>query len=653
MSTDKTIEEIFEQIYKYQKDIDRYLNEIEQTKNNKIKIDLYRKILSLDNTKEKYVVDYLVCIKNMVKNKEYEKLDFENEVKKYEICISEENYKANFEEFSRINARQKFLKYFDFIKNCSYNSDEEKISLISSCTYFLLKLNISFNNTKKVTWQNEELYLNYLFKFLINSICSLIVYFNTEYMSQDLLEDEEYKKIIEEFQIGIKRNSTISSKICLKNKLFVYFLTKSKFFNYIKKMKTFLKKVDQNFNEKFKNLVFENMKDKLLFEDYINFLSSYKFENYENASFWMESFVPLNLDKKKEIIDEYNKNIFEFEVDEIYFELNKDGTKLKISDVDDNFVIDIDKYVLTKLKNDACSESLDSLKWKINKYIKPNYYQEELFVCKTKEHWKKLLIKIFQSKTYKQAREIIFTQPQIDFFMIENIISEIIENLKFFIYDTSFLGNTNKDRTTIYEYGNYNVSITNQSVSLLIFYGFHVIINLHEIGGHLYIKYQYYISLNEKSVSPQLKSEHQNLYSSSAIKRGKEAGEELEIELFGNIKNELTIKEALFLLNERNYALNLYEFKNKFLNCNKESLKDLIDENLKKLLSNLGINYSELKENDLTVYNYPLDRRVKFPKYSNKNINKSRHPLCFYYDDPNIIKDYFLENFVIGSDESN
>ena len=644
MSTDKTVEETTEEINKYQKDIDRYLNDIEQTKNNKKKIDLYRKILSLDNTKEKYVVDYLVCIQSMVKNEEYKIIDFENEFKKYEICISEENYKANFEKFSRKNARQKFFEYFDFIKNCSYNTEEEKIFLISRFTNFLLQLNNSFNNTKMVTWQNEELYLNYLFKFLINSVCSLIIYFNNENMNKNLLEDEEYKKINEEFRIENEKNSTFSSIICLKNKLFVYFLTKSKFFDYIKKMKSFLKKVDKYFNEKFKNLNFENMKDKFLFEDYINFLSSYKFENYEYAPFWMESFVPLNLDKKKEIIDEYNKSIFEFEVGEIYFELNQDGTKLKISDEDNSFVIDVDKYVLTKLKNIASSESLDSLKWKINKYIKPNYYQEELFVCKTKEHWKKLLIDIFRSKTYKQARELIFTQSQIDFFMIDNIISEIIENLKFFIYDTSFLCNKNKDRTTIYEYGNYNVNITNQSVSLLIFYGFHVIINLHEIGGHLFIKYQYYISLNEKSGSPKLKSENQNLYSSSAIKRGKEAGEELEIELFGNVKNELTINEALFLLNKDNYNLSLYEFKNKFLNCNKNSLKDLLDENLKKFLSNLGINSLELKENDTTVYNYPLDRRVKFPKYSNIN-NKSRHPLCFYYDDPNFIKEIFFAKF--------
>ena len=116
MSTEKNTEEILEEINKHQKDIDRCLNDIDQTKNNKIKINLYKKILSLDNIKEKYVLDYLLCIQSMVKNKEYKIEDFESEVKRYEICISEENYKANFENISRTSAREKFLEYFDFIK---------------------------------------------------------------------------------------------------------------------------------------------------------------------------------------------------------------------------------------------------------------------------------------------------------------------------------------------------------------------------------------------------------------------------------------------------------------------------------------------------------------------------------------------------------
>ena len=98
-------------------------------------------------------------------------------------------------------------------------------------------------------------------------------------------------------------------------------------------------------------------------------------------------------------------------------------------------------------------------------------------------------------------------------------------------------------------------------------------------------------------------------------------------------------------MNKDNFSLSLFKFKEKFLECNKESFKTLIDNNLKQLLSNLGIDYLELDENDSTVYNYPFDRRVDAPKYYKISENKSRHPLFFYYDDPNFIKEYFTNIF--------
>ena len=640
MLADKTFKEIYEEINKYQKNIEIYLKEIKKAPNNYIKKQLYNNILDLDNTKEEYVLDYLLCIQSMVKKNEYKLDDFEKEFKKYELCLSEANYQTYFKKFKRTNARQKFFEYFDYFKSCSSYTYEEKITLISKCNYFLLKLNVSYNNTKKVTWQNEELYLNYLFKFLVNSICNLIAYFN---MNSNLLKDEEYEKMNKELEKEIPKNSSFSSLICLKNKKIIFFLTKAKFFDYVDMIKTFLQNVDQSFNEKFNNLELKDINDRELFEDYINFLATYKFDSLEYVPFWIESFTPLNLETKKEII--YNIISHKLDVNNIKFELSEDGTKLEIKDNKTNHVIDIDKYVLSKIKNESKYEFVDSIKWKLNKYLKPNYYKEELFVCKTREHWKKLLIEIFRSQTYKEAKDLIFTQTQIDFFMIDDIISEIIDNLKFFIYNTSFLGNTNKERTCIYEYGNYNVGIKNKSVSLLIFYGFHVIINLHEISGHLYIKYQYYFSLNEKNCSPELNSNYYDLYSLSAIKRKKESGEDLEINLFGKIRSELTIKEAIFILNKDNYALSLSKFKEKFLECNKESFETLIDNNLKRFLSNLGIDYSELDENDPTVYNYPVDRRVDALKHYKLKDNKSRHPLFFYYDDPNFIKDYFLSIF--------
>ena len=96
MSDDKIKEEIYDEINKYQEDIKEYLDKIKLCSDNYEKIILYKKILDLDNTKEKYVLDYLKCIKNMTESNEYKKTDLEKELKIYQICLSDKNYNGYF-----------------------------------------------------------------------------------------------------------------------------------------------------------------------------------------------------------------------------------------------------------------------------------------------------------------------------------------------------------------------------------------------------------------------------------------------------------------------------------------------------------------------------------------------------------------------------
>ena len=320
-----------------------------------------------------------------------------------------------------------------------------------------------------------------------------MIYYNKVELSPEILNNEEYKKICDDLEKELKiqnQNDKIDNTIkinSLKIRKITFLLNQAEFFQYIKNMKKFLNEVDKNFNERFKNFELDNNGDQILFEDYIHFLATYKFDKFNYISFWNSTFVPLSLEEKKEIINVNHT---------IKYELLEDGKKLKLFEDVECDIIEADKYDLENLIYFSKFDSdIESIKWTINKYLKPIYYKEELFVCKTKEHWKKLLIDIFQSKSYTEVRNSLFNQSQIDFFMVDDVISEIIDNIKFFIYNTMFYGNTNNMTNTIYEYGNYNVEIKNKSIALLIFYGFHIIINIHEIGGHLNIRYQYYIFL--------------------------------------------------------------------------------------------------------------------------------------------------------------
>ena len=73
----------------------------------------------------------------------------------------------------------------------------------------------------------------------------------------------------------------------------------STFYDYIDNMKEFLNGIEKSFVKRFGKLQLINMEDKLLFEDFIHFLSTYKFETSEYISFWNETFAPMNYEEKK------------------------------------------------------------------------------------------------------------------------------------------------------------------------------------------------------------------------------------------------------------------------------------------------------------------------------------------------------------------
>lgn len=73
-------------------------------------------------------------------------------------------------------------------------------------------------------------------------------------------------------------------------------------------MKNFLVILDEAFNKRFGKLELTNIEDKLLFETYILFLASYKFEKLEYISFWKETFILLDLEEKNKVVNMFNEN---------------------------------------------------------------------------------------------------------------------------------------------------------------------------------------------------------------------------------------------------------------------------------------------------------------------------------------------------------
>ena len=630
---DEQKKQISDKINKYKNEIEQILAKIKNSEKIGDKIDLYQKILNIDNTKELYVLDYLLCLKQSIEGNQSDKNYFKTELNRLQLCISDKNYLKHFSEYPRKNARQKIVNFIDIIKNSSFTNDKDKSILILNIVKLLGDFeNINFINKKKITWENEELYLNSLYKLLIFSVSHLIIYNNHVKLDSAIKDNPEYIAINNNLKKAKEKKDENGIRLltfCLIN----FLLLNSFYFKYLTKLQNFLISVDSEFHQRFGNLELNSVIDRDLFEDYIYFLATYKFERSDYDLFWKETFVPLN-PKEKEAISKS-------ELFDIKCEFLNDGKEFKIYDDYESYIVDPDKYNLKCFINNASQNSVYKCKWYLNKYMKPNYYKTELFVYKTKNIWRELLINIFQSRTYTEARNSLFEESQVDIFLVDQIIKDIIDNVKFFIYNTTFMGCTNNDANTIYEYGNIDLDIENESVALLIFYGFHIIINIHEIGGHLNIKLQYFISLNDAFHSPDIKEDLRDLYTNIGREKNKESGETMEIELFGKVKNTLRIQEALFILNKDNYSLPLYEFKAKFQNCKKQKLEELLNEPLKAFLSNLGIDSKKLKDNDTTAYKYPINRKTnKSDVYYN---NKSRHPPIFYFDMQKGIKEFFEE----------
>ena len=134
---------ISEKINVYKNKINELLNNIEKSTNIDDKIDLYRKILSLDNTKENYVLHYLLLLK------EQKEKTFKDELGKFQVCITDKTYNKYFSEYPRINSKQNILNFINLIKNSPIKKNEDKSIIINIIIMLLYRVNkLKFKNKK-------------------------------------------------------------------------------------------------------------------------------------------------------------------------------------------------------------------------------------------------------------------------------------------------------------------------------------------------------------------------------------------------------------------------------------------------------------------------------------------------------------------------
>ena len=610
------------------------INKDEKNKYLKI-INYYKGLFKEGKQKEKDILQYLLELLELLNKNEIKEKEFMYILSAFSHFISDSDYSKYFYKYKKTNAKTKIFELLDLLMCDLFNDD-----IYFKRTQFIIKfteINYIANLSKillkvKITWEKAEIYTYNLYCELVSFLNSKINYWKKR-KSEKLENLPLYKSYV-----NLLKTETDKEKIeSLNSKMENLKLIEGNFFNkYIINLQYFLNGIIENLNAKFKCDDLSLNENKVLFEDFLQLLSNYEFEIKDTRliNLWNDTLSPMTNDDKERYIKATNNYNAEFRPKRS-FELVGNTLKKKVEGEKDFIIEEISDYnfleLLEDLNKDINEENYD---YYLNKNLKIDKYQSQLFIMKNKKFWIQLNISILGSKSIEESMKIVYGKncKHLNFLKNQEYLSkEIFENIRFFIYKTKIGGSLNKNSLRIYEYGLFS-NHNNKSLSLLLFYSFNTITNIHEICGHYYINYFNLVKEENENImnSPNIEgSEDYYLYSDTAKQRKCESGESIEIAIFGRRIRELTIKEALFILEPQNYVNGRKKFIEKFNTCNSKNVYDIISPMTIKLLSFLGIVFDDLPLDTNEVYKY--DQYINNIDNSDNSFNyEVLHPPEFY-----------------------
>jgi len=601
---------------------------------NKIqeRINYYEELFELENTKEDDLFQYMLSLLKLLNKKIISEQKFLDKLKIFSQGISDENYLKYFNKYTRQNSFSKIYNLLELIccdleNDNNFRKRKNFIKKLNDLSYTAEASQFIFKGT--VSWENKELYLYNLYLTLL-SILNKKINDGKKNKNYNIDENALYK-----YYLDLLKTAKGNERVKIMDKMEYVNLFEGEFFYiYIKNFKKFLLGIKVNFDERFKNNKLDEIKDQLLFEDYIQLLSTYDFKDEEEeelVSLWNQAFVPMKFEDKLNKINSHNISI-KYAGKDIQFELTNNNILNKIKNGNVIFSVNnIDNYNLPSLLNDLTrNNNNEKYEYYLNKNLIPSLYDTELFLKKKWGYWKQILISILGSKSIKENITIVFGEYSDEYFFRNQVyLSQLLDDIRFYTHKTNIGGCLNDNSLRIYEYGLFSLD-KKKSISLLFFYSFNAVTNIHEISGHFFVRNQNIINSKNKKLldSPNIDLKNEKLFSNYAQGRKKESGESIEISLFGRRIRYLTIKEALYILEQDNYSLGVYEFKKGFLNCNSLDNKNIISEYSRRLLSELGINFKELPNMSNETCN--IGQRVDLDNSENIFVGEVIHPQEFY-----------------------
>jgi len=383
------------------------------------------------------------------------------------------------------------------------------------------------------------------------------------------------------------------------------------FIRFIDKLSSFIFYIYKNFLIRFENSVIfssetfnENQrKDIILFSDFFNFLVNFDFLDDKNLNFytaiWNDTFNHVsfeNVNYKPDELISYAKN----------------GENLKVNILSEHSEIkNIDNYHIYPLLS-AMRVSLKTFEdFELDKFLRMDKYDSHLYL---RNHWEdlcKYVVNIFSSNTIKSLIESLYPEDKI--FLEQNLITNILNNLRFFNFDTDFVGQTKKRFLSVYIISHPLNNLSNKHRKI-VYLALFLIVCFHEIIGHLFLRIHNYLKKEKVINSPM-----PNFPSVYAKRRGKKMGEKVEELLFGNYGGKMNLKQMLFILDINNYSYDYKTFCSNFkAKSDSVNFNDISDE-LKKFMNlyDIKINNREIKSPNL--YNVGKyinnDGMIEFPPH--------------------------------------
>ena len=619
---------------------EKILNEI-NSGGNKNNLSEIEDIMRKDNSEQIFILTFLKLIETL--NKE----NLEDQFDKYIHILSKDSINQNFPKFNhkKVSSVKLFSDIFDKILNLkNFDKSLEKVQFYNDLIYIDSKLdNIrGFTNYEK----NKELSIYILVTQIKKGIAKHIKKIEDFTVNNDDILIKMQRQLIKDAEIFKKVGKLLtknSGERPNKDDLNKYYLIKKSDNNYnadefieqcneniiliskicsedckiyLENLKTFLSCIKINFDKRFPEL--ENLKNKdfELLMDFCFFLEHHDFKS-KSLNFyikkWNNTFY-----QSRELIDSLLKKISYISNNYQYY-LEKNDLIMKeynrvLKTIDIKIIKDIDNYCINCILSDFTKyetmdefQEIDTSKYSksksiINEYNIENYLKfdstKEVYINKIWNFVKDYIIKIFSSKTVKSAFHKIFEELKVvDYydFLDKNELEIILNRTRIFQFNTDILGLTEPSFLIDFIYYRGMIESYSENSSKLLNLCMYIVIQVHEILGHLNIRIQNYLSKDEIT-SPIWKVKDKL----GRIISKPESGEFIENILYGRHINNLNYNEILFLLDVENYDVELEVFKTKFMAAKKDKYK--ISKSFSDLLKSLNITIND----DIDFFN-PLN----------------------------------------------